>query len=80
MVLEAVISFKWLQGSLTGAGIASLCGNNAAALASGFTGVLFEIGNIAVKLARRNFELKELIAQHPLGYIISSNESFDERK
>lgn len=78
-VLEAVISSKWLQGSLTGAGIAALCGNNAAALVSGFTGVLFEVGNIAVKIARRNFEFKELIAQHPLGYIISANEHLGER-
>ncbi len=80
MMLEAVVSSKWLQGSLAGAGLAALCGHNAAALMSGFTGLLFEAGNTAVKIARQKFQFKETIAQHPLGYIIAANESLGVRK
>lgn len=74
-IFEAVVSSKWLQGSLAGAGLVACFGNNAAAWASGLTAVLFEVGNTAVKIRRKNFEFKELIAQHPLGYIITANET-----
>ncbi len=78
--LEAVVSSKWLQGSLTGAGLAAICGHNEAALISGFTGILFEVGSTGVKLARRKFEFMEHIAQHPLGYIIAAHESLCVQK
>ncbi len=73
-ILEAVFTSKWLKASAAGAGIAALCGQPLAAIASGFTGVLFEVGSTSVKPMKDNFKFNQVVERHPLGYIIEAKE------
>lgn len=73
--LEAVCSSKSLFGGLTGALAAALLGQPLTAALSGGTGLLLDLGNAALKIRQQKFEFNEFIDQHPLGYIISANET-----
>ena len=76
--VEAVLSSQWLKGTLTGAGIAMFCGQPLTALASGFAGVLFEAGNVRIKLEKRKFEFNQIIESHPLGYVIDAKSAVEK--
>lgn len=74
LVLDALFTSKLLQRGVVGAGLAILLDEPIAALASGFSGVLFEVGNTSVKLMKHKFKFQQAVEQHPLSYIIDAKQ------
>lgn len=75
-IVTALLDSKVVQGGLVTSGLAALCHEPLAAIASAVVPVSIQLGRIALGVRRQRFALRDVMRNNPVSYIVNANEKF----
>jgi hypothetical protein len=73
-VITALIDSKIVQGGAVMSGLAALCHQPLAAIASSAVPLAIQLGRIALDIRRQQFALRGVMRNNPVSYIVKANE------
>jgi hypothetical protein len=73
--VNMVLTSKMLAGSFTGSFISALIGAPLPAAIAAVGGLTLEVGKVALELRKRKFELRSILEDNPLSYLVTAKTS-----
>ena len=68
-VTTMLLSSKWVAGALSGSALSAILGAPIAAVVTGSTGLVLELGNIVIEITKRRHALRRLSEASPISYV-----------